>query len=154
MKTKLLKLCAITTGIYFFTGIFAFAQESQNLNYSQDFNQGKITELIFSVDPRTNEVNKIFLKKENPEKQLYELKSNCYRCDFYRGNFDGTLKMRGNRIINSKKGKFTIHTFDNLMPGQHFLPGEKFQPGTKFSLAGIKTTVLTNQKGIFIVESN
>jgi hypothetical protein len=67
---------------------------------------------------------------------------------------EGNLKIRDRKIINSKSSVFTINTAQNLMPGIDYSPDTKYTPGTEFSLAGIKTTVMANEKGSFILKAN
>lgn len=104
--------------------------------------------LIFSVDPKNNEVNGIFLKEQDTEAQLYKLKGECYRCEFYQGNIEGPFLVTNSRIKPGKKAVLTIYTLHNLMPGKEFDPGP-FPPGSRFNVARIKTTVIENQKGSF-----
>lgn len=132
----------------------ANSQEKKPARPMEDFIYQKNTELVFSVDPKTNGITEVFLKDTNVEYQLYKLKEDCYRCDFYLGSVEGNLKIRDRKIINSKSSVFTIHTEDNLMPGSVFLPGTEFVPGKEFSLAGIKTTVIANNKGSFVLKAN
>lgn len=113
-----------------------------------------ITDIIFSVDPRTNKVNNYFIRNSDTELQLYKLKENCYRCNYYLGHLEGGYQLKGSKLIPNKKSVFTIKTTHNLMPGEIFDPGIKFPPGAFFSMAGIKTTVVENQRGIFKVKTN
>ncbi|QCY69421.1 hypothetical protein FHG64_08460 [Antarcticibacterium flavum] len=120
----------------------------------EDFEFRKNTALVYSVDPKTNGINEVFLKEPNVEHQLYKLKEDCYRCEYYLGSVEGTLKIKDSKIVNSRSSVFTINTMENLMPGTDFLPGPEYAPGSRFSLAGIKTTVLANQKGSFVLKAN
>ncbi len=120
----------------------------------EDFEFRKNTALVYSVDPRTNGIIDVFLQDTNVEHQLYKLKEDCYRCEYYLGSVEGNLKIKDRKIVNSRGSVFTINTMENLMPGATFLPGLEYAPGTPFSLAGIKTTVVANQKGSFILRSN
>jgi hypothetical protein len=120
----------------------------------EDFIYQENTPLVFSVDPKTNGVTEMFLKDPDLEHQLYRLKEDCYRCEFYLGSVEGNLKIRERKIINSKNSVFTINTSENLMPGSVFSPGTQYTPGSEFSLAGIKTTVVTNHKGSFVLKAN
>jgi hypothetical protein len=138
----------------FLTGYTGNSQEKEPARPMEDFIYQKNTALVFSVDPKTNGITEVFLKDTNIEHQLYKLKEDCYRCEFYLGSVDGNLKLRDRKIVNSKNSVFTINTSNNLMPGTDFLPGKEYSPGSEFSLAGIKTTVVTNQKGSFILKAN
>jgi len=112
-----------------------------------------VTNLIFSVDPRNNGVNGVFLKEPNEEAQLYKLKGDCYRCDFYQGSIEGPFTVTGSRIKPGKKAVLTIYTVHNLMPGKAFEPGP-FPPGSRFSVERTKATVIANQKGNFKLRTN
>lgn len=112
-----------------------------------------VTNLIFSVDPKTNGVNGVFLKEPNEEAQLYKLKGDCYRCDFYEGSIEGPFTVTDSRIKPGKEAVLTIYTVHNLMPGKEFDPGP-FPPGSRFSLARTKATVIANQKGSFKLRTN
>lgn len=113
-----------------------------------------LTDIIFSVDPRTNGVINFYIRNANTELQLYKLKENCYRCNYYLGHLEGEFQIKGSKLIPTKRSVFTIKTTHNLMPGEIFDPGAKFPPGAVFSMAGIKTTVVENQKGSFKVRAN
>ncbi|HSI70911.1 MAG TPA: hypothetical protein VK941_11800 [Gillisia sp.] len=138
----------------FLTCTTAIAQEEKSVRPMEDFVYQKNIALVFSVDPKTNGITEVFLKDTDIEHQLYKLKEDCYRCEFYLGSVDGDLKIKDKKIINSKSSVFTIKTTDNLMPGTIYSPGTEYTPGSEFSLAGIKTTVVANKKGSFIVKVN
>lgn len=134
------------------SGLTTTAQSRDRFENNPEFNFHKKTPLVFSVDPKTNNIIEIFLKRENVENQLYQLKADCYRCEYYLGTVEGNIKIRDNKIVKGKKSKFTIHTEDNLMSGLFYFPGNQYQPGTSYILAGMKTRVISNQQGKFIVE--
>lgn len=140
--------------VWFLTSVTATAQVNNNNRDIEKFIPEKSTSVIFSVDPRTNKVEDIFIKKTNSEQQLYDLKAECYRCQYYVGRLEGEYKVSSLRLIPAKEAILTIHTRENLMPGEKFYPGENFLPGTEFELAGIKTTVVANQEGTFKVKAH
>lgn len=137
-----------------FTCPAANSQVKKSEQPNGEFEFQKNTALVFSVDPRTNGVTEVYLKDPDVEQQLYKLKEDCYRCQFYHGNVEGTLKIKDKKIVNSRSSVFTINTTDNLIPGINFFPGTEYTPGAEFSLAGIRTTVVANKKGSFILEAN
>lgn len=140
--------------VWFLTIVTATAQVNKNRQDIEKFIPEKSTPVIFSVDPRTNKVEDIFIKKTNSEQQLYDLKAECYRCQYYVGRLDGKYKLSSLRLIPEKEAVLTIHTTENLMPGEKFYPGDNFIPGTEFELAGIKTTVVANKNGTFQVKAH
>ena len=127
----------------FFQNSAAYAQHFQEPNP-----EASVTNLIFSVDPRDNSVNGVFLKEPNEEAQLYKLKGECYRCDFYEGSIEGPFTVTDSRIKPGRKAVLTIYTVHNLMPGKEFEPGP-YPPGSRFNLVRTKATVIANQKGSF-----
>ena len=137
----------------FFQNSAAYAQ-----NESSGYPESKpdavlVTGVIFSVDPKDNGVNGVFLKEPNEEAQLYKLKGECYRCDFYEGSIEGPFTVTESRIKPGKKAILTIYTVHNLMPGKEFEPGP-YPPGSRFSLARTKATVIANQKGSFKLKTH
>ncbi len=149
--TLLLLLLLSVAG--FFKNPAAYAQQE-----SSGFQEPKpdiplVTGVIFSVDPKNNGVNGVFIKEPDQEAQLYKLKGDCYRCEFYEGNIEGPFTVTDSRIKPGKKAVLTIYTVNNLMPGKVFEPGP-FPPGSRFSLARTKTTVIANQKGSFKLRTN
>lgn len=137
-----------------FTGMNVNSQIMKPERPIEDFIFQENTDLVYSVDPKTNGITEVFLKDTDVEHQLYKLKEDCYRCEFYLGSVEGTFKIHNKRIVNSKSSVFIIKTTRNLMPGTDFSPGAQYAPGTEFSLAGIKTTVLANKNGSFILKAN
>lgn len=117
-------------------------------------NPGEITEVVFSVDPRNNKINKIFLQEGSTEQQLYQLKQECYRCRYYTGNLQGTFQIKRNFIIPQKGARITINSGKDIMTAEQFKPGGNFRPGSIFLLAGIKTTVVSNKQNILILSVN
>ena len=138
--------------ICFLTVHPTFAQSNKLVANNPEFSYHKNTSLVYSVDPKTNGINRIFLKRENVESQLYELKGDCYRCEYYLGTVEGSIKLAGNKIVKGKNCRFTINTQENLMSGQYYFPGNQYLPGVSYTLAGMNTIVVSNQKGKFIVE--
>lgn len=122
-----------------------FAQENSAIN-TQKPAVHTITKIIFSVDPKNNGVNEVFLREPDIEAQLYKLKGECYRCEFYSGSIDGPFSSKNSRLRPGKKAILTIHTMENLIPGKVFDPGP-YPPGSRFSLGRTKATVIENQKG-------
>lgn len=152
MKSKITLLFVLVLTLWLNTGYTSLAQ----INPSENIPEKNLnhTAVIFSVDPRTNEVNEIFLKKGNSEQQLYKLKEDCYRCSFYLGSLEGSYKLRRDRLIPDKTSTLTINTGENLMRGSRYIPGDEYLPGAQFSMAGVKTTVIANQNGKFTVIAN
>lgn len=138
----------------FLLALPVLSQSKKPVNAQPEFYYYKNTSLVYSVDPKTNGITEMFLKSENVENQLYELKGNCYRCEYYLGTVEGSLKVKGKKIVKSKNSRFTIHTLDNLMSKQNFFPGTNYLPGDNYTLAGIPARVVFNQKGKFILETN
>lgn len=124
----------------------AFSQKNNTENSEEKI------EVIFSVDPKNNGINDVFLKEQDMEAQLYKLKATCYRCEFYEGTVEGSFTEKDSRIRPGKQATLTIHTMQNLMPGKVFVPG-KFPPGSRFTMARTKTKVIENQKGSFRVKT-
>lgn len=138
----------------FFYNPITFAQENTSfLNHNTNRVANKVTDLIFSVDPKNNGVNEIFLKEPDLEAQLYLLKGECYRCEFYEGTIEGPFTVKDSRIKPGKKATLTINTMDNLMADKIFDPGQ-FLPGSEFNLARTNSTVIVNKKGSFKVRTN
>ncbi len=152
MKKIILILFLFLPVCCFFQNSASFAQEVTSLTDTST-NSETVTDLIFSVDPKNNGINEVFLKEPDVEAQLYKLKGECYRCEFYKGNITGKFAVKNSRIRPGKKTVLTIHTMENLMPGKIFDPGQ-FPPGSRFNLARTKTTVIDNQKGSFKVRVN
>lgn len=138
----------------FFYNPTTFAQEQTSyLNSKPNGVPTKVTNLIFSVDPKNNGINGVFLKGPDKEAQIYLLKGKCYRCEFYGGTIEGSFKVYDSNITPGKKAILTINTMENLMEAKKFDPGN-FPPGSRFNLARIKTTVIANQPGSFKVRIN
>lgn len=112
-----------------------------------------MTDLIFSVDPKYNGVNEVFLKGPDVEAQLYILKGDCYRCEFYEGTIEGAFTVHNFRLTPGRKATLTINTLENLMDDKIFDPG-KYPPGSRFYLGRTKTTVIENLEGSFKVRRN
>ena len=127
-------------------------QETSSLN---EYNPSSdlLTGLIFSVDPKNNGVNGVFLKEQDTEAQLYKLKGDCYRCEFYEGNIEGPFIVTSSGIKPGKKAVLTIHTTHNLMQEKVFDPGA-FPPGSRFNLVRFRATVINNQNGSFKLRIN
>ncbi len=136
----------------FFQNSVSFAQQNSSLN-KPDPSAQTVTNIIFSVDPKNNGINDVFLKDPDIEAQLYILKGECYRCEFYLGTIEGTFSSQGSRLRPGKNATLTINTLENLMPGKVFDPGP-FPPGSRFILARTKTTVIENQHGSFRLKTN
>lgn len=132
----------------------ATAQDNAPKKGMEKFLPEKNTPVIFSVDPQTNEIAEIFIKKSNTEQQLYDLKADCYRCEYYLGSLEGDYKKTSLKLIPAKETLLTVHTNKNLMPGAEYSPGEKFKPGSEFVLAGLKTIVVANKPGTFTVKTH
>ncbi|QED38621.1 hypothetical protein FK178_13255 [Antarcticibacterium arcticum] len=124
-----------------------FAQQYADLNHQNPAVPAS-TNIIFSVDPKNNGVNEVFIREPDIEAQLYKLKGECYRCEFYSGSIEGPFTTKDSRIRPGKKATLTIHTMQNLMPGKVFDPGP-YPPGSRFGLGRTKATVIENQKGTF-----
>lgn len=139
--------------VWFLTIVTATAQSNENSRNIEKFVPEESTQVIFSVDPRTNKIEDIYIKKANSEQQLYDLKAECYRCQYYVGRLEGKYKLSSLRLIPAREAVLTIHTKENLMPGEKYKPGDDLIPGTEFELAGIKTTVVANKEGTFQVRA-
>ncbi len=114
---------------------------------------GLVTDVIFSVDPKNNGVNGVFIKELDTEAQLYKLKGECYRCEFYLGSIEGAFNIVNSKVKPVKNAIITIYTSQNLMRGKVYEPGP-FPPGSRFNLARTKTTVIEKQNGKFRLRSN
>lgn len=139
--------------VWFLTLVTATAQVNTSSRDIEKFVPEKSTPVIFSVDPRTNKVEDIYIKKANSEQQLYDLKAECYRCQYYVGRLEGNFKVSSLRLIPAREAVLTINTTENMMPGEKYYPGDDLKPGTEFELAGIKTTVVANKDGTFKVKA-
>lgn len=153
MKKIILLLFLILPASCFFQNSATFAQQVTSALIDPESEPAKVTELIFSVDPKNNKINEVFLKEPDMEAQLYLLKGECYRCEFYEGTIAGNFRLNKSRIRPGKKATLTIFTMDNLIPGKTFNPGQ-FPEGSRFDLGRTRTTVISNQKGSFIVRTN
>ena len=151
-KITLLLFILFAAGCFIQTsGIYAQPETSSLKEHNPKSESG--TGVIFSVDPKHNGVNGVFLKESNTEAQLYKLKGDCYRCEFYEGNIEGPYSILSSGIKPGKKAVLTIFTVHNLMQGKEFDPGP-FPPGSRFNLVRIKATVIDNQKGSFKLRIN
>lgn len=145
MRKITLLLFLLLPACCLFQNSVIFAQQHATIN-NQNQDETTLTNIIFSVDPKNNGVTEVFLREPDIEAQLYKLKGECYRCEFYSGSIEGPFSTKDSRIRPGKKATLTIHTMQNLMPGKVFDPGP-YPPGSRFSLGRTKATVIENQKG-------